>query len=150
MIGDTVPSIVVKDNPTISLCRYLATILLLGLGQALFAGEVEVYPKHFVLRIGEVVHYTALSVGSTGGHEFLREYEFDTSDASRLRLISKSGVFEAIAPGPGAIILRARGTERRLQAEVVNEKLPAMEIVRDTEAGGLDGWAIATEIPMAK
>ena len=76
---------VVKDNPTIALCRYLATILLVSLGPALFAGEVEVYPQHFVLRIGEVVHYAALSVGSTGGHEFLREYEFDTSDASRLR-----------------------------------------------------------------
>ena len=82
--------------------RRAIAVLWLGCEPRVLAGELEIYPRHFALQLGELIHYSAMVARPTAGHEFLKEFEFSTSKASVLRLKSKSGVFEAAAPGHAA------------------------------------------------
>ena len=99
-----------------------ALILAAGCAPACPDGRIEIYPQHFRLKLGEVIHYTALTFSPTAEPAFVKEFEFATSDPSRLTLISPSGVFKAVAPGTAAVILNAQNAKRRFAVRIADGK----------------------------
>lgn len=114
---------------------FCCTALILAFGCALPdpVSHIEIRPQHFQLRLGEVIHYTVLTVSATTGPVFAKDVEFTTSDPSRLTLVSPSGIFRAAAPGSAVVMVKAHGAERRFAVTIADEKLPPMKVVRDTE-----------------
>ena len=92
----------------------------------------EIYPKHFRLKVGETIHYTAMTVSRTSGPAFVKDIEFATSNPSCLTLVSPSGVFKAAAPGSADIVVKTHDARRRFAVRIADEKLPTMTVVRDT------------------
>jgi hypothetical protein len=78
-------------------------------------GEIEIYPRHFNLLLGERIHYTAMAIGEGGSREFLEKvspFEFATSDASILALEGPDARFCARAPGRAEVIVRTADGRR--------------------------------------
>ena len=96
-------------------------------------GILVLRPQHFRLSLGERVHYQALSIYGEGEVRFLEDFEFDTTDPTRLAFSRADGHFVATRPGKAEIILRSRGQERRIEVVIENTKLVQMEMVTDEQ-----------------
>jgi hypothetical protein len=92
----------------------LGCCLLVTGGQA---PRLEVFPKHFLLHPGEQIHYT-LCESHEGNQPRCPDAEFATEDPAIVRLIKRTGLFEALRPGRAELVVRTPTSELRVTVRV--------------------------------
>ena len=117
-----------------TLCSLIAFDLSLAREGSRSPGDfLEVRPRHFRLKVGERIHYQALSSNCEGEMRFLKDFEFDTTDPTRLAFSRADGHFLATRHGTAEIILRSGGRERRIEVVIEDAKLAQMKTVTDDQ-----------------
>lgn len=117
-----------------ALCLLIAFDLPLAREGSRFPGDsLEVRPRHFRLKVGERIHYQALSRDREGEMRFLKDFEFDTSDPTTLAFSPADGHFLATRHGNAEIILRSGERERRIEVMIVDAMLAKMKTVTDEQ-----------------
>jgi hypothetical protein len=113
---------------------------------------LELFPKHFLLRPGEQIHYQVLE--RPDGRQFrFSDAKFSTENPEIVRLIESSGVLKAVRPGRTELQVRTPTSEKRVRIEVMGPAQPPMipvhhSTVREIVAkellfvghANLDGW----------
>jgi hypothetical protein len=89
------------------------------------AVSLEVFPKHFLLRPGERIHYTACEIVD-GKPPRCPDAEFSVRDPEIVRPMKPAGVLEALRPGRTELIVRTPTAERRVSVQVAGGALPPM------------------------
>jgi hypothetical protein len=92
------------------------------------AAELEVLPKHFLLRPGEQVHYTIVEhLGNGKTHQ--PDGMFAIENPSIVRLVKPTGLLEAVRAGRTELVVRTTASERRVTIEVAGSAQPPMMAV---------------------
>jgi len=106
--------------------RRLVTVGLLaaGCGPAGAPG-LEVFPKHFVLRPGEQIHYQVLERAENGRLRFA-DYELAVENPQIVRPIEPKGMLEAVGPGRTELVVHTPTSARRIAVEVAGPVQPPL------------------------
>jgi hypothetical protein len=117
----------------LSCLRHLVAIGMLatGCGPPGTPG-LEIFPKHFLLRPGEQIHYQVLERTENGQSRFAAPYEFSVGDPKIVRLIEPTGLFEAMGSGQTELVVRTPTSEQRVRVEVAGGAQPPMMAVHHT------------------
>lgn len=92
------------------------------------ATRLEIFPKHFLLRPGEQIHYTVCEFPERNQPR-CPDAEFTTRDPEIVRLIKPTGLCEAIRPGRTELVVRTRASERRFRVQVAGRaETPMMAV----------------------
>lgn len=91
---------------------------------------LEVFPKHFLLRPAEQIHYTVCSEESKPN---CPDAEFAITNSKIVRIVDPKGVIEALQPGRSELVVRVPPLERRIAIEVADPPLtPMIAVPYDT------------------
>ena len=85
--------------------------------QATAVLKLEVFPKHFLLRPGEQIHYTVCE-SAEGNQPRCPDAEFTTKNPDIVRLIKPTGLLEALGPGDAELLVRSAGSAQRFKVHV--------------------------------
>jgi hypothetical protein len=127
--------------------------MLTASGGAAVAPAVELFPKHFVLKPGERIHYQVLQ-RSAGGELRFADATFTVEHPNILRVSEGStGVLEAMKLGRAELVVRTPTAKRRVSIEVAGRTEPPIAAVPYTALkqiaanellfvghANLDGW----------
>jgi len=92
--------------------------------------ELEIFPKHFLLRPGEQIHYQVRL--REGDHsQSVPRYEFAIDDSEIVRPMEPNGdlFIEAVRSGRTHVLVRTPTSERRFTIEVAGPARPRMMAV---------------------
>ncbi len=121
---------------TLALNLNAASLVLLCLSGALATGcggqpnapRLEVFPKHFLLRPGEQIHYSVVDLSDDS--QLSVDYDLEIEDPAIVRPIEPSGVtIEALQPGRTELLVRTSTSERRFSVEVAGPVQPPMTAI---------------------
>jgi len=108
------------------LCFWLVTVDSQPRAEA--AAELELLPKHFVLRPGEQIHYQVIE-RIVNREPRSVDYDLAIKNPQIVRPIEPKGVIEAVAPGRTELVMRTPTSERRVTIEVAGRPQPPMMAV---------------------
>ena len=106
----------------------LSGLLATGFGQTGAPG-LELFPKRFLLRPGERIHYQVREPSEGGRLREPANYEFASNDNKIVRLINPKGMLEAVAPGRTELVVRTPTSDVRVPIEVAGRALPPIRAV---------------------
>jgi hypothetical protein len=86
---------------------------------------LELFPKQFVLHPGEQIHYQVLERTGSSKLQFANA-EFAIGNPEILRLVDRTGMFEALRPGRTELGVRTPTSERRIIVKVEGRAQPSM------------------------
>jgi hypothetical protein len=116
-------------------------------------GGIEIFPRHFDLRPGEILRYMPMASDSEGELQFFEDFEFDSADPRVIEPGDRRGLFRAVSPGKTEIIVRSPRAQQRFDIEVRGPALSRLDAVPHSEVdkivgeeilfvghANLDGW----------
>jgi hypothetical protein len=89
---------------------------------------LEVFPKHFLLRPGEQIHYTVCE-SREGNQPRCPDAEFAITDTKIVRMVDRKGILEAVKPGRTELVVRTPTSQRRITLEVAGAAQSSMTAV---------------------
>ena len=101
--------------------------------------DLQVYPRHFQLRLGEAIRYTPMRRVLAGGLRFDDTCEFSTGNPQILELEDPRGLVRAIAPGETKLVAKCRESQRQYGISVRGPALPPIQTVHHSEVDTIRG-----------
>lgn len=119
------------------ICLVIATVALLRCGGPPSKAQLEVFPDHTRVSVGEQIRYSVFHL-QEGGPKQVEDYSLESEDPTIVRVVDRWRL-EAVSPGTADVLIRSDVGQRLLSIDVDRDRQPSMPATHHSAVDRLAG-----------